>query len=66
MKASDYWCVPLCPDCHTQAPGSYHRVGKRAFERSKGLSFATLAARLRQEWQRKCALVWSTGPRGPP
>ena len=32
MKASDYSCVPLCSDCHTQAPGAYHRVGKRAFE----------------------------------
>ena len=29
MKASDYSCVPLCPDCHTQAPDAYHRVGRR-------------------------------------
>ena len=34
MKASDYSCVPLCSDCHTQAPGAYHRVGKRVFERA--------------------------------
>jgi hypothetical protein len=37
MKASDYSCVPLCSDCHTQAPGAYHRVGKRAFERSQSI-----------------------------
>src|ERR1017187_4447379 len=29
MKASDYSWVPLCSGCHTQAPGAYHRVGKR-------------------------------------
>src|ERR1035438_1732598 len=28
QKASDYSCVPLCADCHTQAPGAYHRAGK--------------------------------------
>lgn len=55
MKASDYSCVPLCADCHTQAPGAYHRVGKRAFEREHGLCFADVVARLRQEWSRKCA-----------
>ena len=55
MKASDYSCVPLCPDCHTQAPGAYQRIGKRAFEQSTGLSFAALVAELQQEWQRKCA-----------
>ncbi len=37
MKASDYSCVPLCADCHTQAPDAYHRVGKRAFERKHGV-----------------------------
>ena len=50
MKASDYSCVPLCSDCHTQAPGAYHRVGKRAFERGHGLSFAHIAAQLNREW----------------
>jgi hypothetical protein len=55
MKASDYSCVPLCPDCHTRAPGAYHRIGKQAFEREQGLSFAALAAQLQREWQGKCA-----------
>ena len=55
MKASDYTCVPLCTDCHTQAPGAYHRIGKRAFERAHGISFAELAKRLTREWCEKCA-----------
>jgi hypothetical protein len=33
QKASDYSCVPLCADCHTQAPGAYHRAGKGTLER---------------------------------
>ncbi len=55
MKASDYSCVPLCADCHTQAAGAYHRVGKRAFERARGLCLADVVARLQQEWRGKCA-----------
>jgi hypothetical protein len=55
MKASDYSCVPLCSDCHTRAPGAYHRVGKRAFEQRYGLSFASIVARLNREWQEKRA-----------
>jgi hypothetical protein len=55
MKASDYSVVPLCGDCHTQAPGAYHRVGKRAFEREHGLCCAKIVARLHREWQARCA-----------
>jgi hypothetical protein len=55
MKASDYSCVPLCADCHTQAPGAYHRIGKRAFEQSKGLCLVALVAELQREWERRCA-----------
>ncbi len=55
MKASDYSCVPLCPDCHTQAPDAYHRIGKRAFENEYRLSFEEIASRLQDEWRRKCA-----------
>jgi hypothetical protein len=55
MEASDYSCVPLCMDCHTRAPGAYHRIGKRAFERSRGSSFAALVAELQWEWREKCA-----------
>ena len=55
IKASDYSCVPLCSDCHTQAPGAYHRVGKRAFERRRGLSFVRIMAQLNREWLVRCA-----------
>jgi hypothetical protein len=55
MKASDYSCVPLCSDCHTQTPGAYHRQGKRAFELCHGLSFARVVERLNIEWQARCA-----------
>jgi len=55
MKASDYSCVPLCPDCHTQAPGAHYRVGRRQFERSEGICFAALVAQLQKAWQRLSA-----------
>jgi hypothetical protein len=55
MKASDYSCVPLCTDCHTQAPGAYHRIGKQALEGSCGLTFAVVVARLQREWHEMCA-----------
>ena len=53
--ASDYSVVPLCSDCHTQAPGAYHRAAKGSFERRHGLSFAGIVARLNREWQARCA-----------
>jgi hypothetical protein len=55
QKASDYSCVPLCADCHTRAPGAYHRAGKGNFEQQHGLSFAGIVARLNREWQARCA-----------
>ena len=55
QKASDYSCVPLCADCHTQAPGAYHRAGKTTFERQYGLSFARIVTRLNAEWRTRCA-----------
>jgi hypothetical protein len=55
MKASDYSCVPLCTECHTQAPDAYHRVGKRAFEERQGLCLVRVVARLNCEWQTRCA-----------
>jgi hypothetical protein len=55
MKASDYSRVPLCPDCHTRERGVYNRIHKRAFERSHGLSFETLVARLNQKWRERSA-----------
>jgi len=50
MKAADYSCVPLCSNCHTQAPGAYHRIGKRAFERTHGVCFAAEVRRLHAAW----------------
>ena len=50
-----YSCVPLCGDCHTQAPGAYHRAGKRAFEERHELSFAQMVERLDAEWRARCA-----------
>src|SRR5690348_16186955 len=52
MKASDYSCIPLCTDCHTMAPDSYHRHpdGREGFERSHNFSIAELVARLNHAW----------------
>jgi len=55
QKASDYSCVPLCADCHTQAPGAYHRIGKRAFEERQGLVFGRVVERLNAEWRARGA-----------
>ena len=55
MEASDYSCVPLCSDCLTQAPGAYHRVGKRAFEQCHGLSFARIVTGLNRGWRERRA-----------
>ena len=55
QKASDYSCVPRCADCHTQAPGAYHRSGKEASERRHGLSLAGIVTGLNREWQARCA-----------
>ena len=55
QKASDYSCVPLCADCHTQAPGAFHRIGKRAFEERNGLSFTRMVERLNAQWRTRCA-----------
>jgi hypothetical protein len=54
QKASDYSCVPLCSNCHTQAAEAYHRIGKRAFEALHG-SLAPVVARLNAEWAARCA-----------
>jgi hypothetical protein len=55
QKASDYSCVPLCADCHTQAQGAYHRIGKRDFERRHGICFACIVTRLNRLWEARCA-----------
>jgi hypothetical protein len=52
MKASDYSCIPLCTDCHTTAPDSYHRIsgGRQGFETSHGFAIAELVSRLNNAW----------------
>src|SRR5215472_1849608 len=46
QKSSDYSCITLCTDCHTQSATSYHRLGKAAFELRHNLDLADLARRL--------------------
>jgi hypothetical protein len=43
MKASDYSCVPLCSNCHTQGPG-----------RTTGPASGRLSGRMGSRLQRKC------------
>ena len=50
QKASDYSCVPLCPECHTLSPRAYHRIGKDAFALSRGIDFAELVRELNRTW----------------
>lgn len=47
QKASDYSCIPLCTDCHTQAPDSHHR-DRQAFEQR--IDVPALVARLTHDW----------------
>src|SRR5579862_9292246 len=54
-KASDYSCVPLCPDCHRRGPHAYHVVGRPEFERRHGLDIGVLVRRLTGDWFRKWA-----------
>lgn len=53
QKSSDFSCIPLCSDCHTQAPHSHHRdraeCERRIFVRT-GLTIAELVRMLNQEW----------------
>lgn len=54
QKASDYSCIPLCSDCHTQAPDSHHR-DREACEariyRRHNTSVAQLVKSLNREWK---------------
>lgn len=51
QKASDRSCVPLCANCHTQGPRSYHRIGRKRFERRHRLNFRNIIARLNEEYR---------------
>ena len=50
QKPSDYSCVPLCRYCHTGGAGAYHRIGKREFESSYGISLPRLVQALNLRW----------------
>jgi len=41
----------LCAECHTRGPEAYHRIGKRSFEKRRGISFARITAGLTMEWE---------------
>lgn len=47
QKSSDFSCIPLCPDCHTQAPDSYHR-DRAAFD--ERVDVADWVRRLNRLW----------------
>jgi hypothetical protein len=50
QKSSDYSCIPLCTDCHTQAPHAYHRIGREAFETHHSIDIADWVRRLNRLW----------------
>lgn len=54
QKASDHSCIPLCTDCHTQAPHSHHR-DREACEalilERLGMTAGELVKELNREWQ---------------
>ena len=54
QKASDYTCIPLCSDCHTQAQHSHHRDREaceaRVLARLR-MTIADLVKDLNREWQ---------------
>ena len=54
MKATDELLIPLCSDCHTQAPYAYHR-NRAAFARRFGLDCIALARALWAEWRERAA-----------
>jgi hypothetical protein len=55
QKSSDYSCVPLCRCCHTAGGKSYHRIGRKEFERQHGIDFDIVTEGLFTEWS---ALRW--------
>jgi hypothetical protein len=52
QKASDYSCIPLCALCHRVRLDSYHVLGKREFERRRGINCRSVAVRLYRGWRR--------------
>lgn len=52
-KPSDRWAVPLCADCHLDAPDAQHRVGERAFWARVGIDPFALATKLYAQFERR-------------
>lgn len=52
LKSSDYSCIPLCRDCHTMTPESYHRHtgGRDGFENCWHIKIVEIVSRLNAEW----------------
>jgi len=50
LKASDFSCVPLCADCHTQGTYAYHRLNRQQFELHHSLDLKALVKRLNGLW----------------
>jgi len=54
QKASDFSCVPLCSDCHTQAPHAHHRDRQACEARIlelHGVTVPELVRVLNAEWK---------------
>jgi hypothetical protein len=49
-RPSDKWAVPLCADCHLDAPDAQHRVGERKFWARVGIDPFVLAGDLWAEF----------------
>lgn len=47
QKSSDYSCIPLCTDCHTMDPDSYHR-DREEFDRQ--VNVRGLVRQLNYDW----------------
>lgn len=45
QRASDWFAIPLCPDCH-RGGGGFHGLGREAWERAHGSQFHHLAETL--------------------
>jgi hypothetical protein len=61
QKASDYSCIPLCAECHTDGPDAYHRCVKKEFEERFGVDCDALVKWLNRIWWK--AIHWEgNGP----
>ena len=53
QKASDLDVCPLCEECHRTGKEALHKIGRPAFEISRGISFATLQRMFRRFYRLK-------------